>query len=533
MKKIIYWVLPLIALFFIACDEMLKENPKAEMAPVNYWQTESDAIAGIYAIFSPLANGVSTTTTPSASGVYQIAFPTIISLTTDEVYTDPTGPAPSLMFSTLSFNSTSGDINIVWFRTYQSINRANDAIAHIPNITMDTLKRKRLIGQAKFLRAFNYFNLVRLFGPVPYRSTPTSNINDANLGKSSELEIYERIIADLTSAEVASLPANPATLLGGVGGAPKGAAHVLLAKVYMTMAGAPLKLTEYNQQNIWQLALDEIDKITGFSLYTDYADVFKVANENQLTENIFEIQFKSGYGDLGLGYGNIMGQQSTPKRKLGMPVGNDQIRLFNAIARFLPTPMLYDAFETGDKRRDMIKFSYKSYLNNITYTIHEPGFMWKYVDERSMLIHDKNFRDCDMNFRVFRYADVLLMKAEIINELNNGPTVDGYNAINAVRARAFGSVDPKPLSDLDYAGFKNAVVHERFVELWFEGHRWFDLKRWDKLEEVMTGLTFVERSRNTVVEKNFVSPKHLYFPIPENEMVANKGLSPEDQNAGW
>lgn len=533
MKKIIYWVLPIIAILFVACDDMLKESPKALMAPDNFWKTESDAVAGVYAIFSPLANGANAIKTPSSQGVFALSFPSIISLTTDEVYTDPIGPSNSVSLSNLAFNYADGDIDVVWRRTYQSINRANDAIANIPNITMDTLKRKRLIGQAKFLRAFNYFNLVRLFGGVPYRSTPTSDIKDANSGKSSELEIYQNIIVDLTSDEVASLPLSPAIIFGGTGAVPKVASNVLLAKVYMTMAGEPLKLTEYNEQNIWQLALDEINKVTGFSLYNNYNEAFLVANENKLKENIFEIQFKSGYGDLVFGYGNLLGQQSTPKRLPGAAASNDQVKLFDPLARFLPTPMLYDAFEAGDKRRDMIRFSYKSSVTNITYTISQPGFMWKYVDENAMLIHNKNQRDDDMNFRVYRYADVLLMKAEVINELNNGPTVDAYNAINEVRTRAFGLANPKPLSGLDYVGFKNAVIHERFVELWFEGHRWFDLKRWGKLEEVMSGLKFIERGNNTEIVKNFNSPQHLYFPIPENEMLTNKALTPEDQNAGW
>ncbi|TKG89242.1 RagB/SusD family nutrient uptake outer membrane protein [Puteibacter caeruleilacunae] len=529
MKKLVFIASLILSVGFLSCEEQLVEDPKALLSPSTFWETEEDAIAGVNAIFSPLANGSSSTSNPSANGVYQYSFHFLADLSTDDIYTDPRKAAAARAFSTLSLTAEDELVSAVWQRTYQSINRANDAIKNIPGIDMDDDNKSMLIGEAKFLRALNYFNLVRFFGEVPLRLEATSDIQSANLLKTSELDVYEAIVADLTSNEVDALPENASKSILGDGAVCKAAAHTLLAKVYMTMAGEPLLMTDYKGNNLWQLANNEIGKVTGFSLYDNYADVFKIDNENEYRENIFEIQFKSGYGDLGAGFGNVMGQQSTPHKT---PQTNSN-KLFNMLGKFLPTPMLSASFEDGDNRKNMIRYDYTSYLDGSKYTFPEPGFMWKYVDEGAMKIHmvaeGKSFRDDDMNYRVFRYADVLLMKAEVENEINNGPSQEAYDAIKEVRNRAGLS----ELSGLDYNSFKSAVIQERRVELWFEGHRWFDLKRWGKLQETMEGLTFVELGKNSEVVVNYEHPKHLYFPIPVDEINANEGISLEQQNTGW
>jgi hypothetical protein len=301
-------------------------------------------------------------------------------------------------------------------------------------------------------------------------------------------QVYSRIVEDLIAAQNALPVSYPASEKGR---ATKGAAQSLLAKVYLT-------------QGEWSLAAEKAKEVMDaktYDLWENYADVFNIANENG-KEDIFSIQFRGG----GIGEGSLYSEFWAPQSAGLTPLGGQ--------GDIAAEPLFYESFRADDDRRRVTFLT--QYTNPRTgQTVSYPSAglrqpaCWKYFDATSTGWNQNN-----NNWPFLRFADVLLMYAEAVNEVT-GPSADAYAAINRVRKRA---KLPDLTAGLSQQAFRDSVLEERSYELSFEGHRWFDLVRRGRLVETMQALG------------KPVTQKHTLYPIPATQIILNPALK---QNPGY
>jgi tetratricopeptide (TPR) repeat protein len=389
---------------------------------------------------------------------------------------------------------------------YIGIGRANEILAQVQDGSFAQESKDRIHGQASFLRALFYFDLVRYFGGVPLYLAPVKGASDAYLPRASTNEVYQAIISDLEIAiQKLSPPSFPQS-----GRANEGSARMLLADVYLTLKDYPK-------------AEAELLKVVGmgYSLLTNYVDIYRLSNKNSV-ESIFEIQYQQGN----------QGQQSDflyPFIPLsanvslitGIPSQNLQGGGWNT-----PTFEMIDAYEDGDLRLEpsigivegtgqignMFIDALKSPVN---YT-PTPGkrtypFINKYRNPHSLE------RNTDDNFPVYRFAEALLSLAEVMNEQNKSSEALVY--LNQVRIRA----GLQPTTETNKELLRAIIAQERRVELAFENKRWLDLVRTDKAIEVMNqnGVYLKEfySGESYLPEMSYnVTPERLLFPIPLREI---------------
>lgn len=409
-------------------------------------------------------------------------------------------------FSTV--NSGTGDISNLWNNYYSALYNINFALEKLAASTaIEPAAKAPLEGQLKFMRGFYYFNLVRYFGDVVLITAPLKNAEEAfALLRSPEASVYTQIETDLKEAVVA-LPASYNA--ANAGRVTKGAALALLGKVYLTKKQYAEAVTTLQQ--ILPL---------GYTLLPDYADNFNPQKKNGL-ESIFEVQYQGG---------NDLGEQSNfmyvfaPRLSAGAVTGFANVV---PAGRNIPTNDIIAAYEPGDLRKDI---SLKTGYTNDKGEFVPVPFINKYRYPHTIAGRTDN------NWPVLRYADVLLMLAEAINE-QSGPTNEAYDYLNQVRKRA-GLAE---VSGLDQAAFRNKVLQERRVELAFENHRWFDLKRTHTPAELagfMNAYAAKEKSNPTVPRGgvafnalDYVFTEHEYvFPIPAPQILINDKLT---QNPGY
>ncbi len=450
------------------CDSFLEANPKSQIASSNFYQSEADAIGGVNDVYNAL------------TGVYDPnGVPRLSDLTSDEAHHGFPPPTDKFNLQAYQFTAQNRFFQISWTFLYQGVNRANTAITRIPDVEMDEELKARLIGEAKFLRALFYFNLVRLWGGVPLVTEPTQSLDEVNVPRSSAEEVYQLVLDDLQAAE-AALPVSygPAN----VGRATSGAAKALLAKVY---------LTRENWQQAAEKAKEVIDS-GEYGLLDDYTDLWTYENENSM-EHIFSVQF-------------MIDEVPSPHSSYYAPriAG---ISLGTTFGENAPRPIWAASFRDDDARTALFETQYAKYNNPQDTAYFEPH-IFKYFDRDATTFNSGH------NFPVIRYADVLLIYAEALNEL--GRTSEAYPYINQVRERA----ELPSLSGLSQEVFRDAVIQERSWELGMEGHRRFDLVRTGKLIEVM----------NAILEGNPVDEHFTLLPIPLREIQTNPEL---EQNPGY
>lgn len=472
MKKIL---ICLLTLTLGSCSKLLEEIPADTLVSSNFFKTQSDALAGMNAVYARLNKGL-----------YNRNF----YVYTDEFTDDGmAGIGVNNAFIRAIDNFTHAPVNdridLAWQEHYDGINRANEVIEKVPAINMDTQLRNRIVGEAKFVRALLYFNLVRLFGSVPLVLSPTASTAGLDVDQAAVDAVYEQIKKDLTDAEGTL----PLTYAGAdVGRVTKGAATGMLARMYLT-------------RKEWTLAAQKCKEVIDsktYELWDDYAKIFQVGTENQ-KEAIFSVQFASNISN-----GNTMMLLSMPRGKVPGLTGNEAD---------VPTDDLAKAYETGDRRREVtIRNSLDVAGKNYPFT----NCFFKYYDPAVF----SSSGDSGVNYPVLRYADILLMYAEALNELN-GPTAEAYALINQVRTRARnGKTGILPnMTGLTKETFRDALLKERRVELAFEGIRWFDLIRTGRMVEVMKAHG-----------KTSVQPFHVLLPIPQREIDTNKKMK---QNQGY
>lgn len=418
------------------------------------------------------------------------------------------GQGPSL--EALEFwqiNSSTGNIASLYNMIYGNMVNVNTTLSRLEGVTFDADAKNRFEAELKFVRAFYYFNLVQYFGEVIIITEPLASPSEAYLYAREPVEkVYELIISDLSFA-VNALPESYDE--SNTGRANKGAALSLLGKVYLT-------------KKDYQQAVSTLNQVLplGYSLLPDYSDVFDPQNKNH-AESIFDIQFQ---GD------NLLGEHSNfiytfaPRESRGAVInfpGQD------GGGWNVPTLDIMAAYEEGDLRKEVsLK---EGYTDNDGNWIPVP-FINKYH-------HPHTIRGAtNDNWPVLRYSDVLLMLAEAINE-QSGPTTEAYSYLNDVRVRA----GLEPVSGLGQESFRTAVLNERRIELAFENHRWFDLKRTKTIDELVTFLNAygeIEINNPTTSRQgipfsggDFQFEAHeALFPIPADQIRINENLT---QNPGY
>lgn len=388
----------------------------------------------------------------------------------------------------------------IWRGPWPGILMSNIVLKVAPDLAIDQNIKNRSLGEAHFLRAHYYFVLVRFFGDLPLITTPQSSDDDLFPVRVSKDLIYQQIIADLEKA--AELLPNKSEYSGSdIGRANKGAALGELAEVYLTLG------------NNWQKVVDLTTQIEGlgFNLNLNYADNFNPSTENS-RESLFEVQYE---GDGGYSFWSDENQASWASTFMG-PRGSNFVG--GGYGWNQPTQEFVDSYEPNDNRKDVTvlyegspSFDGKPYSASYSYT----GFnVRKFLIPLSV---SPSYDNSPLNFPILRFSDILLMKAEALNEL--GQTALAEAPLNRVRKRA-GLADVA--TGLSQAGFREAVLRERRMEFAFEGQRWFDLIRVNKGQY---GLDFLHS-----IGKTNASQKHLLFPIPQIEIDKNPKLT---QNPGY
>jgi hypothetical protein len=490
MKNVKNYLSLLLLFMTTACTDFLQEDLQGTYSNATFYKTESHALLAINGVY----NAVTFVSTDNALWVFG-----------DVVSDDATkgglsGDQSDIQFlEDFNYSANNGYTEKMWKRYYEGITRANYLLLYGQQIEMDETLKARILGEAKFLRAYLYFNLVNIYGAIPLKTTPPLTDADINKPLSPVEDVYAQIVQDLTDASQVLDGAYTGT---DIGRATKGAAFGLLAKAYL-------------YQGKWQNALDAIAQLEAIGTYVlqpVYKNNFIDSTQNN-PESVFEIQhLRAQSPKLGSALNQWLGPIKYNGYGFDIPV-DDFVNEFEVTDAGVVDPRLdYTVAREGTKWIDGVDFDPAWSATGYLQKKHEQP-----KSEAPVI------GDASLNYVYMRYADVLLMKAEALNEL--GRTDDALAPLNAVRKRAresylhdialenYGTIPDNLLPDATntgQGGVRQAIRHERRVELGFEFHRYFDLMRYGKAaaEEALSGT-------------GFSYEENRYFLIPQSEIDAN------------
>lgn len=479
MKKTIYLIL-LFSIFIVSCKkDFIELNPVSTVSLDVLYKTDKDFQDAVTGGYSAL------------QAQYQNFW----------IFGDLRGddskheiPSNVALYSTDNF-SLSGEATLLrdtWRNYYRVINRSNTVLEKIAGVDVSIVKNKaQYTAESKFLRALAYFDLVRIFGDVPMVTT-VIDIDQAYKSIREKVDkIYDEIIIkDLSDAE-ANLPAKYSG--ADIGRATKGAAKAILGKVYLTRK-------DYVKA---EAKLQEVTTL-GYALLPNYNDLFDYTKNEHHSEYIFDIEYEEGIG-LGSNFTNTFIPNSVQMAAFYKVIGGRGES--NSVG-----DSIFALFAATDLRRDItvgIKGGYRDANGNFVALL--PTTSQTYTKKYLTPVATAN--DSRANWKVIRYADVLLMYAEALNE--NGKTAQALVYLNQVRTRA-----GLPLySNLTKDDAREKIYLERRLELAFEGHRWFDLVR--------TGRAF------SVMQKYGMKPHMNVFPIPLSQILLINDPGIFAQNEGY
>ena len=474
MKNLKLGISTLLMLLLLAgCKkEFLEKSPPDALTEVGFYNSAERAQLGVNAIYVSLQSA------------WSINLYRIYDVPSGEVLLSNTVP---LEYNNFTYFPALNQIHDTWRGLYEGVYRSNLAIANIPGINMAEALKSQYLGEAKFLRALFYFDLVNIFGAVPLVTQPLPNTDASLIARTPVADVYKVIIADLLAAE-AGLPVSHSG--ANLGRVTKGAAQALLGKVY-------LYNKDYANAEKYFLLVINSGK---YGLMDNFQEVWHRSFENN-KESIFEVQF----ADIG-------GSGSNGRNGSYLPAVN------GATGSGLATKRAFDAFDPTDPRRAMSIFRPgDSFAPNVSTALATFSAVWSatgYAVKKGMwpiMYVNSN----GINYPIIRYADVLLMYAEAANELNK--LTEARAAVNQVRARP--SVNMPALTAVNTgskADMFNAINKERQVELMFEFIRFNDLRRWGLALQELGPIGY--------------QAKHALFPIPQLELDINPKLT---QNQGW
>ena len=462
MNKYIY-ILIFILLMGTSCEGYLLQNPDTTKVADNFYNTEYEIEEAVFAVYATL----------QFSGNYDIALPAIGELPGEDCYDETPANDGGYYGQFDQFNTIpqNGVIGNLWRDAYKSIQRANIVLNRIASVEYsDQNIKKAREGEMKFIRALQYFNLVRIFGDIPLVIEEINNPQDLfGQTRTSKNEVYEQIEQDLEEA-IILLPKINESNKGRV---TQTAAQTLMGKVQLTLGNYTGAET----------SLLEVVKSGSHSLLNNTKDVFDVDNELN-EEIIFAVQFASGINS---------NSEGTDAYRMFNPTGRVVGNMTGTKGHGVIKGELYNLYESNDARKDVYVGVLKSglaYNNKIAVPTTVIG-------------------DSESDWVVLRYADVLLMLAEIKNELSKPSEAILY--LNLVRNRA--NIGPYTGSQ-DKASIFQDIDLQRRLELIGEGHRWFDLLRQGRAKEVL----------------HINDDNKLLMPLPASQIAADPALI---QNPGY
>ena len=516
--KVLNRILPILFLVLAtSCSGLLEESPETFYSEATIFSTEEGvetAINGLYDAFGSV-------------DYYGTAWHAMVLPVSGKFFSSQIANRDATGLNTTPSNTWVGR---VWAQAYKTINRANIVIQNLENTTLELENRERALGDAYLLRAVAYFDLVRLFGGVPLRILPTE-LEDIHLSRSTKATIYDQVIADFELAK-RNLPEAGDQILGRPS---RLAANVYLAKVYMTLAGE-----DGGDPSFWSKAYEEaivVFNSQAYQLTPTFAELFVLENENTV-ESIFEIQ----YGHTGGVRNADLVRFYTPSKSTFAPsnaptfgrIRPNKETYDDHLNQYPDDPRIGATFIAGqyDKATGGVQKIYPEKNNgNQGFAVISKWFDSSY-----------NGTTTARNYILLRYADVLLMLAEIENELN-GPD-NAYQYVNQVLARARDidgdgvgdAVEPADWDAMSKDEFRTRIMRERRYELLSEGQEWFDTRRRGYnyfIAEVVEPHNAHPAFDPTT---DFIYPsveKNMLLPIPLTEISGNQMVSVEDQNPGY
>lgn len=501
----------ILLLGIFSCSD-LEEMPYSSITSASFFQNELDAMASIAGIYKHM-------------NTHQFIFIQGCYIEENEHFYITTRNALNHSRSIYTFSYTNARVNDFWRARYEVINACNMAIKYIPTIDMRQERIDQLVAEARWLRAYMYFNLVRLFGDIPMRVEPTEREDQAFLPRTPVLDIYNQVIIPDLEFAAEHLP-----LSRFDGRVKRGAAPFLLGKVYLTMARNPI-----NDASKLALAkeylLDVIDNQAtyGYRLMDRFIDVFPIngvgiertafdGSKELNDELIFVVQSTRSYP----GHGSSIAFSKGPLQSNWTNSGNGG----QLIVGYHPD--YYYSFDEGDERRDVsVAYQYTHRVNGnvITWGTNFAQYrnpLWgmaqgKYIDPGQTLCCDGQF---DMIY--YRLSDAYLMLAEAENLINGGPNQVVFDALDVVRGRA-----RAPLMDRDAAwtmeSMDSFIYYDRAKEFLLEFHGAYDIRRFNKIEER------INSDMPNFQGVNY-DPRMQLLPIPSEEIERNPLMT---QNPGW
>jgi hypothetical protein len=457
-----------VLLTFCACKKSFLElTPPSAITPDNFFKTAADVTSAVNGCYAKLAT----------SDEYGSAFEVLMEERGDNVLDLDISAGSGTNYKLAHFTDDASNslLSTTWIAVFNGVFRCNTVLTNIDAVKMDSTLKDRLRGEAKFLRALNYFNLVRLWGAVPVLTTVVSSDAALNLKRDSVATVYQQIEADLSFA-AAHLPASYTG--ADIGRVTAGAAKGLLGKVY---------LYEKKYSNASSVLQDVISSNI-FSLQPNIASVFSTSNKYN-AEILFAVRYASG----------VTGQTHA----FWFTNNNNLPTIDSSIIK---------AYSAGDLRK------------TLTDAIKPAGFSFtgprKYIDAPDATGNSGE------DFPVLRFADVLLMEVEALNEQAYNPattTGTAFYYLNQVRQRA--GLTALSATDLpDQGSFRNEVYVERRLELPFECDRWFDLVR--------TGNAITAIQADAGKGNPTIDAHRFIYPIPQAELdiVKNPANFPQNPN---
>ncbi|GAA4808793.1 RagB/SusD family nutrient uptake outer membrane protein [Olivibacter ginsenosidimutans] len=475
----------LTVLLLSSCTKFLEEEPASFLTTDQYYKTEEQIHAAANGTYDGLNMPFASEITLAASPVYALEY-----ITGYSRRPRPTGGDDDQFLLLQNIQNSNGRFETWWNATYIPIENCNSFIANVSQTSVVNEETKnRFLGEVYFLRAYYYFRAVRLFGSIPLKTEPTLNLDNIQIGKSPIEEIYNQIVSDLQFAENAGLPWTDKS-----GRVNLAAVKSLLAEVYITMAGYPLQ----KGANYYQMAYDksmEVINAGEYSLFASYADLRDPAKNNS-GEHILMNQRDQKNAT------SIIHFHFMPYPEPSKPVSV----IPNMGGSMAPTTAFYDSYAADDLRKQEKQFFFK---------VSNTPFIYKFWDDEA----EQTSRS-GANFPLMRYADVLLLGAEAKTMVDGGTTQDAaaLDAYYSVHKRAFpSSKRPSSISTDD-------VLKERYWELCFELHTWFDMIRTRKAfdvenDRIVSLIGFKAPNHNRAFEE-----KDLLWLIPLAEIQANPNL---------
>jgi len=500
MKRFKYISIVFSILVLGSCKKFLEEKPTNFLSP-GFTVTntkEARALAnGAYQKMQGLLNGQ-----PSSYGGNTW---NLMEFMTGKANSD-LGQTGFVNFQNLTYNTTSFYVDTWWQQMYMGIGDCNLALENLANVSTGVLSdsvKKNMLAEVHTMRALYYFFLVRMYGALPKVTSVPKDLN-LKIPRTAAKVIYDSIIIpDLLTAEASTLPWQDHTGLISMG-----AVESILADVYLTYAGNPIKGGDQYYAESAKRSKAVIDQ-GGYTLFTNYTDMIKPSNKNS-QEFILQVQYAAA------------ANSTNPLTPLTIPNYSGISKYSDEYGSVFPTEQFISSFVPTDKRIQERQFFYTSYPSiktGVPVIFNGHHYIYKWFDSTAVTSTAKS----DLNYTVYRLADVYLLYAEASNRAEGSPNANAVSYVNLIRARA----GLAPIGALSQSDFEHEVWLERYYELCFENKMWFDMVRTLKVHNDVTGNWDDFVGHKTVWNATFTNSQ-LLFPLPKQETDVNPNILPNN-----